>query len=189
MRTHIISWNIKMNNIIIKAEEKLSIAMNGVATIEFHHSLNKELMESIIEIESTRFREELRYSSDELMERSKNPGFTCLIVRLDGRAIAFDFGFNDAEEGAYFSDSAATLIERKGVGSILTAVEVSYCYYAGYKRMNLITEEEDQEGRRLVDYWGRFGFSVVSVDSEVGVVMKKELVSSDVSELYDRYLK
>lgn len=171
-----------------KAEAKLSGALGGHSRVAVYHEINKDLLKIISEIEDERFRSELRYSERELTIRSKKKGFTCFIIYLEERPIAFVFGFDDPEKGAYFSDSAATLIERKGVGSILTAIETCYCLENGYASEKMITEDLDESGRRLVEYWGRFGFCVTHRDPKIGVEMRLELTPEVVKSLCGKYI-
>ena len=171
-----------------KAEHKLSNALGGACSIIVYHEFTDDILEIIEEIDTQRFKNELRYDREELSERSREPGFTCLMVYLDGEAVAFDFGFNDQEESSYFSDTAATLIERKGIGSILTALEALYYYGEGYHSVKMITEEEDQSGRCLKEYWERFGFRVTDVDPSVGVEMRLDLTPEGVRNLCQKYI-
>jgi GNAT superfamily N-acetyltransferase len=171
-----------------KAEARLSGALGGACNVVVCHALTTDLLGAIEEIESRRFRRELRYTREELSSRSRKGGFTCLMVYLDGEAVAFDFGYDDAEEGAFFSDSAAALIERRGIGAALTALEALYCFEAGYRSVKMITEEEDESGRRLREYWERFGFRVTGVDPSVGVEMRLDLWPEAVRDLCERYI-
>jgi hypothetical protein len=171
-----------------KAEVKLGSSLGGRCRIAVYHEMNKDLLKIVGEIEDERFRSELRYSERELTNRSKKRGFTCFIVYLEERPVAFVFGFDDSEEGAYFSDSAATLIERRGVGSILTALEMLYCLEMGYRSERMITEELDESGRRLREYWERFGFRVTEVKPKIGVQMRLELVLEIVSDMCIKYI-
>lgn len=171
-----------------KAEAKLIGALGGACSIVVYHKFTKDLFKAVEEIESMRFRRELRYTREELSSRSLKKGFTCLMVYLDGEAVAFDFGYDDAEEGAYFSDTAATLIERSGIGATLTALEALYSFEAGYRSVKMITEEEDDSGRRLREYWERFGFRVTGVDPSVGVEMRLDLGPEVVRDLCFRYV-
>ena len=140
------------------------------------------------EIENRKFRQELQYSVKELVERSKKKGFTVILFELNGEPFAFDLGYTDADEDAYFGDSAATLIERKGVGAVLTALDALYSWEAGYKSVKCITEDEDESGRKLVEYWARYGFYVVKRDPEVGVEMRLDLTPENVKALCDKYV-
>lgn len=177
-----------LRDAFVKAEAKLSSVLGGECRITVHHDFPKGLAQVVEEIENRKFRSELQYTFNELVERSKRPGFTCILFTLDGEPFAFDLGYSDVEEGAYFGDSAATLIERKGVGAVLTALDALYCWDAGYKSVKMITEEEDQTGHRLREYWERFGFRVTGVDSKVGVEMRLDLTPANVKALCDKYI-
>jgi hypothetical protein len=52
----------------------------------------------------------------------------------------------------------------------------------------MMTEEEDEYGRRLREYWGRFGFSVTGVDPSAGVEMRLDLGPVVVMDLCERYV-
>ncbi|MCX6648352.1 MAG: hypothetical protein NTV61_03055 [Candidatus Bathyarchaeota archaeon] len=182
------AWSPSFRDYLGKAEAKLSGALGGTCRVAVYHEMNRDILRIIAEIEDERFRSELRYSEKELTIRSKKRGFTCFIVYLGERPVAFVFGFDDPERGAYFSDSAATLIERKGVGSILTALETLYCIEKGYVSEKMITEDLDESGRRLVEYWARFGFYVTGRDPKIGVEMRLEITQDVVKRLLDKYL-
>jgi hypothetical protein len=173
---------------LTRAEARLSGALNGDCSVILYHELEGDLIDEIDEIERRRFRRELRYTREELSSRSLKEGFICLMVYLDGEAVAFDFGYDDAEEGAYFSDTAATLIERRGIGATLTALEALYSFEAGYRSVKMLTEEEDESGRRLMEYWGRLGFRVTGVDPSAGVEMRLDLGPVVVRDLCERYV-
>jgi hypothetical protein len=179
---------LSLKEILTKAEYKLSNALGGVCNINIYHELTEGLLDILEEIDSQRFRKELRYNREELTKRSNEPGFTCFMVYHNGDPVAFEFGFNDKEEKSYFSDTAATLIERKGIGSILTVIEALYCYKKGFSSVKMITEEEDQSGRRLKEYWERFGFKITDIDPIVGVEMKLDLTSECVRNLCQKYI-
>jgi hypothetical protein len=175
-------------NALLKAEAKLSGVLGGECRITVHHDFPQVLTQVVQEIENRKFRQELQYTLKELVERSKRPGFTCILFTLDGEPFAFDLGYSDVEKGVYFGDSAATLIERKGVGAVLTALDALYSWEAGYKSVKMITEEEDQTGHRLREYWERFGFRVTGVDPKVGVEMRIDLTLENVKALCDKYI-
>lgn len=70
------------------------------------------------------------------------PGFFCLLVYLDNEVVAYDFGY-DVGDGIFFSDSTATLIEKKGIGTILAVLEQVYLYENEYQQVRFKTEELD----------------------------------------------
>ena len=170
------------------AEEKLSLSMDGECMITVHRRLDDELKRVIMAIDHEKFREELQYDSAEIVERSSTKGFLLLLLHLDGRPVGFDYGYDDDEEGAFFSDSSATLIERKGVGSTLFALEIIHCYWRGYRTSKLVTEERDEQGRPLREIWGKFGFTVSEVDCQTGIEMRLTLTPEAVDRVYRRYI-
>ena len=170
------------------AEAKLSRSMGGDCVITVHHDLDDKLKRIIMEIDHKKFREELQYDSDEIDTRAGSKGFLLLLLHLDGRPVGFDYGYEDDEEGAFFSDSSATLIERKGVGSILFTLELIYCFWRGYRTSKLVTEERDEQGRPLREIWGKFGFTVAEVDPRTGIEMRLTLTPEAVARVYGRYI-
>lgn len=170
------------------AEAKLSRSMGGDCVITVHHGLDDELKRIIMEIDHEKFKEELQYDSDEIDTRAGSKGFLLLLLHLDGRPVGFDYGYEDDEEGAFFSDSSATLIERKGVGSILFALELIYCFWWGYRTSKLVTEERDEQGRPLREIWGKFGFTVAEINPRTGIEMRLTLTPEAVAKVYRRYI-
>jgi hypothetical protein len=172
-----------------EAECRLSRLLERRCEISIHHELDSGLIADIETIDHEKFRRELWYDRDELDERKEKRGFLCLIARLDGRAVAFDYGYEADEEGAFFSDTTATLIEGKGVGSTLFALEIIHSYESGYERTKLTTEEVDEVGRPLTRIWGRLGFETVSSDPSGNVEMALRHTPEGIRYLYDRYIQ
>jgi len=169
-------------------EARLGVALGGACSVEVSHTLSDAQRDAILAIDDEKFRAELRYTSEELEERSRRPGFTCFLLTLEGKPIAYDYGYDDEEPGTFYSDSAATLIERRGVGSTLSALEAVYCYGRGYSCVKLTTEERDEVGRALRMYWERFGFAVVSAEEDGNIVMVMELAPETVEGLNCKYI-
>lgn len=171
-----------------EAERRLSRLLEGRCEISVYRELDAVLMTDIEAIDHDKFRRELWYDRDELDERKGRKGFLCLIARLDGRAVAFDYGYEGDEGGTFFSDTTATLIEGKGVGSTLFALEIIHSYENGYERTKLTTEEVDEVGRPLTRIWGRLGFEAVSSDASGNVEMVLRHSPEGIRYLYDRYI-
>ncbi len=170
------------------AEAKLSRSMGGECVITVHHGLDDRLKRIIMDIDHEKFREELQYDREEIDVRASTKGFLLLLLHLDGRPVGFDYGYDDEGEGAFFSDSSATLIERKGVGSTLFALEIIHCYWRGYRTSKLVTEERDEQGRPLREIWGKFGFTVAKEDPRTGIEMRLTLTPEAVDRVYRRYI-
>ena len=172
-----------------EAESRLSRLLGGRCEISVHQELDAGLISAIESIDHEKFRRELWYDRDELDERRMRRGFLCLIARLDGRAFAFDYGYVGDEEGVFFSDTTATLIEGKRVGSTLFALEIIHSYESGLGFTKLTTEEVDETGRPLTLIWGRLGFETVSSDPSGNVEMMLRHTPEGIRYLYDRYIR
>jgi hypothetical protein len=59
----------KFYTVIRQAEEMLSRSLNGVCKITVHRNLDEKTIKTVRSIDNEKFREELRYSCDELTER------------------------------------------------------------------------------------------------------------------------
>ncbi|MBN2335734.1 hypothetical protein JXL21_09250 [Candidatus Bathyarchaeota archaeon] len=172
-----------------RAEDKMSRSLGGVCRITVHNSLDEELKRLVMAIDHEKFRRELWYDRDEIEKRVASKGFLLLLLHLEGKPVGFDYGYDDDEKGAFFSDSSASLIERRGVGSTLFALEIIYCYERGYRATKLTTEEYDEQGRPLMEIWGKFGFTRSDVDKANGIEMRLELTHDAVAKIYHRYIK
>ena len=175
-------------DLLKEAEKRLSRVLEGNCVISVRRELDENLKAVIQTIDHEKFRQELWYSRDELDTRTRRKGFLCLLASLDGRAVAFDYGYEDKEEDTFYSDSTATLIEGKRVGSTLFALEILHSYHQGYKRTRQSTEELDEKGRPLTQIWGRLGFEVVSSDPSGNVEMVLTYTPQCLRSLYENYI-
>lgn len=170
-----------------EAEKRLSRVLNSRCRINVHNDLDEELMKTIQDIEKEKFSEDLRYMREDLILRKRKKGFICLTLEVEGKSIAFDMGYED-EGGIFFSDDTATLIEGKGIGRTLFALEILYSHELGYKQTKLFTEEMDSEGRPLKDIWGKMGFEVVSKDLNGNLEMRLNHTRQNIELIYLKYI-
>lgn len=169
------------------AVEKLEKRLNRECRIRLVQGFDEEILRIIRDIDHRKFREELQYSGDEIEERMRKPGFLCVLIYIDGKPTAFEYGY-DIEDGVYFSDSQATLIEGKGVGTTQFALEILYLYKRGYRKVKLTTEELDDQGRGLRSFWDRMGFVKISESEDGNVEMEMELNQDTALYQYERYI-
>jgi len=169
-------------------EKKLSTSLNGKVNVSTHTKLDEQILESVMAIDHAKFRQNLWYNRDELRNRMNKAGFFCLILYLDCKPIAYDFGYDDEDEGVFFSDSSATAIERKGVGTLLALLETVYLYEEGYSAVKFTTEELDQDGRPLRQIWENLGYRVIDVDADNTVTMMLDVTKETVIERVKKHL-
>ena len=165
---------LKFKEVLKRSEDILSESLNGVVQIKSHKKLSEELVTGIKSIDSKKFREELQYDESDLSTRASLPGFYCLLVYLNDELIAFNYGYEDSEDGVFFSDSAATLIERKGVARLLGLLELLHVFESGYKKIKFTTEEKDELGRPLREIWEKQGYITEKTytDGNIDMVLK-----------------
>jgi hypothetical protein len=150
-----------------KVEERLGNLLGEPVKISVHVSLDRKLIDEITEIESTMFRDELRYDLWELIAKSRKHGFVLIMVRQGKEPLAFFFGYEDMNlPSGYYGDTLASLAEGKGVGSSLFALVHIYCYENGYTT-TCHTEETDEKEKtqRLVHLNGHGAINTASIET------------------------
>lgn len=168
-----------------RAEEKLE---RQVSITVFTH-LNERMMAKLEAIDQEKFRRELWYTHDEFTEKAGKKDFMCITLSVEGDPTAFIFGYDyEGEPAAYFLDELATKIEGKGLGKILITLALIYCYELDYSSVILYTEETDQVGRRLQEFYEHVGFKYVTMDPALGVVMKYDIEENALAALYRRVM-
>ena len=170
------------------AEDKLSKRLNAKCFVKLVKGYDKETLRIIQDIDNIKFRQELQYSEREIIERMRKPGFLCFLIYLDSQPIAFEYGYDIAKK-EYFSDSQASLIEGKGVGTTQFALEILYLYLENYKKVYLTTEEFDEQGRALQNFWERMGFVKISENMDGNIEMELELNHDSAQYLFQRYIQ
>lgn len=172
------------------SEEKLSAVLGEQCKIGINIGADDRLVKTITLIDHEKFRPELRYDVEELRDRIGKEGFALFLVSSGDRPIAFLYGYNeDSEKSVFFLDTVATLIEGRGVGSTLVSLALLYSYDVGYSSTVLFTEDEDEKGRRLRQFYEHLGFQVVSIDPRHGVCMRHDLNPHTLLAIYQKYLK
>jgi hypothetical protein len=167
----------------------LGDSLRGEVKISTHGGADDELLDKVYAMDHDKLRQELWYDREELREKFGREGFFCLLVSMYDEPMAYDFGYDDEEEGVFFSDSSATMIERKGVGTVLAVLELIYLYERGYSAVKFTTEELDQAGRPLRLIWEKRGYKTVSSDPSTGVTMMLEITADVVNERIEKYLR
>jgi GNAT superfamily N-acetyltransferase len=165
-----------LEDAISAAEVKLGKTLGRKCRISIHTQKSFELAQAVERIDHEKFRPELQYSVEELMERLGNTGFVLFMLTCDGEPTAFFYGYtHEVDNSKFFLDTVATHIEGKGIGSTLVTLALVYSHDVGYRSVELYTEEVDERGRHLVKFYEGMGFKVIDRDPERGVVMRSEL--------------
>lgn len=172
-----------------KVEERLSSLLGEPVKISVHVSLDRKLIDEIIIIESTMFRDELKYNLWELMAKSEKRSFVLIMVRQRREPLAFFFGYEDLDHpNDYYGDTLASVAEGLGIGSSLFALVHIYCYENGYNHFNCHTEEVDEKGRRLRDWYLSMGMELINTTIENGDYMRVRLTPQHANWMYHRHI-
>jgi hypothetical protein len=171
-----------------QVEARLGALFGETVKISVHLSLDRKLIDDILKIDSKKFREDLRYNVWDLIKRRDREGFALLLVDAGKEPIAFFFGYEDPElAGAYYGDDMASLNEGKGVGSSLFTLVHIYCYENAYTHFSCHTEEVDEIGRRLREWYQAMGMYLVETTGD-GDLLRVELTPQHVTWMYHRYI-
>ena len=175
-------------DVIRSAEEKLTASLGASCHIRLRNSLSIGAIQAIQRIESTAFRPELRYTTDELIERGLRKDFFLLLVHTRDRPVAFMYGYRDPVDLSFYLDTVATSIEGRGVGSTLIGLTLLHCLEAGFEDVTLRTEERDEKGRTLRRFYEKLGFGVYPHDPKEGIAMRKRIEWRDILTITERTL-
>ena len=172
-----------------RAETRLAEKLGESITISFRSYLDERLIQKITAIDHEKFRSELWYSSEELIEKSLKKDFICLIVHINGEPIAFLYGYDDEFDPHWFIlDEIATKQEGKGIGKVLIVLLLVYCFELDYTFVTLYTEDQDEKGRRLRSFYEHLGFTYMGTEPKLGVVMKYKINEEELIKLYNRVM-
>lgn len=172
-----------------RAEERLSEKLSQKVTVSFRTYIDETLIRKLTEIDHEKFRSELWYSNDELLEKSLKKDFICLVAHINDEPTAFLYGYDDEfDPHWFFLDEIATRIEGKGIGKVLIVLLLVYCFELNYTFVTLYTEDQDEKGRRLREFYEHLGFTYMSTDPELGVIMKYQINEQELTKLYNRVM-
>ncbi len=176
-------------NALRAAQERLTRILGEECVVRIHVELDDGLINVVEGIDHEKFRQELWYDPEEIRRRSDERGFVLFLVVCGGRPVAFLYGYEDAERSGFFLDEVATLVEGRGVGTILVSLLLMYCYDVGYGSVRLYTEEDDERGRHLRRFYENIGFQRIGSTPEEGVEMRLKLEAAMLREVYTKYIE
>lgn len=156
---------------------KISIEINKKfhlnSRIVIPDKLTHEILTWFHEIENSAFREELRYSDNEIKERwnKENKRFIFLVDETGPLAVHIGYDL-EPDSDTYYIDTLATKVEGKGIGSIIMKYIKEYAMEEGYTELELNTEEINERGGTLQRFYEKHGFQIVYTYPDGNIVMK-----------------
>ncbi len=172
---------------VAATKARLSQIVGKDCTIQIHHRLNDSLVHAILQVDAQKFREELRYRHEEVLDHSSIPGFLLILAECGGQPLGIVYGYDEPENG-FFLDTLASMVERKGIGHTLATLIVVHAQNAGKSYVTLYTEEQDEKGRQLRKFYEKMGFIYFGTEPHKGDVMKLNISPELASKLYAKYI-
>ena len=172
---------------VAATKARLNQILGVDCTLHVHYKLNDALIQTILQVDAQKFREELRYKHEEVLDHSSIPGFLLFLAECGRKPIGLAYGYDEPGNG-FFLDTLASMVERKGIGHTLATLIVVHAQNMGHNHVTLYTEEQDEEGRQLRKFYEKMGFVYLATEPRKGDVMRLQVTPERTRELYTRYI-
>ena len=166
---------------------KLNETLGTNCTIRVHRALNDPLIETILQVDAYKFRQELQYRRDEVIEHSLSPGFILITAECGTEPLGIVYGY-DEPDGGFFLDTLASMVEGRGIGHMLATLVIIHAENTGHKHITLYTEEQDEKGRLLRRFYQKMGFTYLGTEPDKGDIMTMQLAPEETTGLFARYV-
>lgn len=113
------------------------------------------------------------------MDRLHNDDLVLMFV-MAGRqveGVLLGYSFEASERRVFYLDTIAVRRRGLGLGTRLLCSLIEWSMMSGFESLLLDTEDADENGFRLADFYGRFGFTRVSEDEHGDITMELDLRS------------
>lgn len=171
------------------ARQRLTKILGSHCEIRIHISVDPLLALTIEDIDHASFRSDLWFTADQIAEHAHQPGSVLFIAIVDERPVALLYGYNKASDReTFYLCSVASLIEGRGIDSIMVGLLLIYCFDVGYSSVRLYTEEVDDKGRHLREFYEHLGFICDYISLDEGMVMHHQLEPNKLEEIYSKYI-
>ena len=172
---------------IQRTQRRLEETLGQGCAIDIYHALAPELVKTILYVDSQKFREELQYKQEEVLIHGSLRGFILILVHCGDESLGLAYGYDEGENG-FFLDTLASIVEGKGIGSILATLIVIHALETNHSNVTLYTEERDEKGRRLRRFYEQIGFKYLGSKEGKGDVMHMQLDQDKIATLYTKHI-
>jgi len=166
--------NLKFNELNLKKHtsvwknltRELNKLLNVKIKIIFPQLWNANYYSWFQDIEKGAFREELRYSFNEVERRLHNPEtlFFFILINNEPEILILGFLLPDKTKKIFFLDTIAVKHQHKGVGTIILKSLIKWLKKEEYNEIQLDTEEIDEKDVLLKKFYEKFGFELKERD-------------------------
>jgi len=153
-----------------KAAVFLSERLGKPVEVRASTTLDEAALGLFESVDHRAFKEELWYSKEEIASKSRRKGFIAFTVYIIGEPVGMLYGY-ELDPSTFFLDEVVALNEGKGIGKSLVRLLIQHCSVKGYGEISLYTEEVDEKGRRLREFYAGLGFRLRDAQPEQGIEM------------------
>jgi GNAT superfamily N-acetyltransferase len=155
---------------LMKTEVFLSERLGRPVTVRASTTLDEAALGLFESVDHRAFKEELWYSKEEIASKSRRKGFIAFTVYIEREPVGMLYGYELAPS-TFFLDEVVALNEGKGIGKSLVKLLIQHCNVKGYGEISLYTEEVDEKGRRLREFYAGLGFQLRDTQPGQGIEM------------------
>lgn len=122
-------------------------------------------------LEEIGFRKELQYSDTELRCIADQIGFEGLLIYKGREVKASLLLCQGASEKELHLDTIIVSPSIKGLGGVLMKLLIEHSAHVGWSSIQLNTENKNEKGYPLVQFYQHFGFEVLEIEANGNVSM------------------
>jgi ribosomal protein S18 acetylase RimI-like enzyme len=155
----------------------LSEMYEGELKLVFPSEWNDDCFSLFHSMEKSGFRRELHYSFDELLKNLENPELVFWFITEDNEPQIVVLGYSQLEKPtkSFYLDTFAVKPRGKGIGIVVMQFLVQWTKTKQYHSIVLDTEQKDEKGIPLQQFYTKLGFETVSKTKKGDLVMKLKL--------------
>ena len=157
-------------------QEKIREGTCSNITMRFYSGDLRETYRWFRDIEKAAFRTELRYTPDELEERTKKDDLMFFFIFVDSSPFALVLGYR-AEDftDSFYLDTIAVRVTGEGIGRMIMWSLSHWAKTVGYKNIVLDTEELTERGIPLKRFYEKMGFKLLERSDDGNLRMIRKL--------------
>lgn len=162
-----------------RLEADLSKLLHRQVQLVFPSSWDKTCHSWYETMEQAAFREELRYTPEEVFDRVDKPDLL-LFFAISGRepcAVLLGYTMEGEWEKTLYVDTIAVREQGKGIGRAIMNAIVDYANLKKYRAIVLDTEEQNEKGLPLQRFYEKLGFVLYDRDERGNLTMRLRLQS------------
>ncbi|TFG99204.1 GNAT family N-acetyltransferase [Candidatus Thorarchaeota archaeon] len=122
------------------------------------------------EIEKSAFRPALTYSREEIGERLEKEAVLMMFILNDSvpEGLVLGYRLEESLDDIFYLDTIAVKQKGRGLGKNILKVLFDWAKKMGFSSIQLDTEQENETGVQLSNFYQKLGFDVLYTDEETG---------------------